>query len=308
MVSNSETCKKGNHRESDCVLQRLREYSNINEPITTNSSFQHNILQSESDVLWHSVPYNRRAAVLIVLYCDDRNEIAHNDDIWVVLTIRSSRLRTFPNQSAFPGGRCDGPNEGPWETALREAKEEIGFDPDNFEFEKLCKLPCFLSRNLLVVRPCVCFVQRRETNENRKMSLAEISPEINQEEVTATLSTKLKNFINPSTNDFCIMCAEETLWMDYRYIYYEFGLSRQDHWLFADGESPDDSEDMMVSGLTGQIALDCARVSFGYYHRSTLDTPVLDSLGFEPLIRQLLIDRVFHTKSKDNREHLTKNK
>ena len=29
---------------------------------------------------------------------------------------------------AFPGGRCD-PGETPWETALREAQEEIGLDP-----------------------------------------------------------------------------------------------------------------------------------------------------------------------------------
>jgi 8-oxo-dGTP pyrophosphatase MutT (NUDIX family) len=46
----------------------------------------------------------------------------------VLLTRRADTLRRHTGQVAFPGGRCD-PGETPWETALREAQEEIGLDP-----------------------------------------------------------------------------------------------------------------------------------------------------------------------------------
>ena len=44
-----------------------------------------------------------------------------------LLTERSSRLRKHSGQVAFPGGRMDH-GEGPLETALREAEEEIALD------------------------------------------------------------------------------------------------------------------------------------------------------------------------------------
>jgi 8-oxo-dGTP pyrophosphatase MutT (NUDIX family) len=46
----------------------------------------------------------------------------------VLLTRRSDTLRRHTGQVAFPGGRRD-PGETPWQTALREAEEEIGLDP-----------------------------------------------------------------------------------------------------------------------------------------------------------------------------------
>ena len=46
----------------------------------------------------------------------------------VLLTRRADTLRRHTGQVAFPGGRCD-PGETPAQTALREANEEIGLDP-----------------------------------------------------------------------------------------------------------------------------------------------------------------------------------
>ncbi len=46
----------------------------------------------------------------------------------VVLTRRSTRLRTHRGQVSFPGGRLD-PGEDALTAAVREAREEIGLDP-----------------------------------------------------------------------------------------------------------------------------------------------------------------------------------
>jgi len=45
----------------------------------------------------------------------------------VLLTRRADTLRRHTGQVALPGGRRD-PGETPWETALREAEEEIGLE------------------------------------------------------------------------------------------------------------------------------------------------------------------------------------
>lgn len=63
----------------------------------------------------------RPAAVLVGL-------IEHADGMTVLLTRRSDTLRSHTGQIAFPGGRCD-PGETPWQTALREAQEEVNLDP-----------------------------------------------------------------------------------------------------------------------------------------------------------------------------------
>ncbi|ENZ80329.1 hypothetical protein OR37_03744 [Caulobacter vibrioides OR37] len=63
----------------------------------------------------------RPAAVLVGL-------VEHDDGMTVLLTRRADTLRSHTGQIAFPGGRCD-PGELPWQTALREAQEEVGLDP-----------------------------------------------------------------------------------------------------------------------------------------------------------------------------------
>ena len=63
----------------------------------------------------------RPAAVLCALFEEDGQAN-------VVLTRRSSRLRSHTHQVSFPGGRLD-TGEGPLEAALREAREEVGLDP-----------------------------------------------------------------------------------------------------------------------------------------------------------------------------------
>ena len=61
------------------------------------------------------------AAVLVPL-------VEHEAGLTVLLTRRADTLRAHTGQVAFPGGRCE-PGETPWETALREAHEEVGMEP-----------------------------------------------------------------------------------------------------------------------------------------------------------------------------------
>jgi 8-oxo-dGTP pyrophosphatase MutT (NUDIX family) len=51
----------------------------------------------------------------------------------VLLTVRSSTLRSHAGQVAFPGGAIDVTDAGPAGAALREAYEETGLDPDGVE-------------------------------------------------------------------------------------------------------------------------------------------------------------------------------
>lgn len=50
----------------------------------------------------------------------------------MVLTRRSSGLRSHTGEVSFPGGRLD-PGEEPLAAALREAHEEVGIDPGSVE-------------------------------------------------------------------------------------------------------------------------------------------------------------------------------
>ena len=63
----------------------------------------------------------RPAAVLIGL-------VERPEGLSVLLTRRADSLSRHAGQIAFPGGRSE-PGEAAWETALREAEEEIGLDP-----------------------------------------------------------------------------------------------------------------------------------------------------------------------------------
>lgn len=64
------------------------------------------------------------AAVLVPLVWQD-------DEWHLLFTRRTDRVESHKGQVSFPGGACDEGETIPEATALREAEEEIGLDPEN---------------------------------------------------------------------------------------------------------------------------------------------------------------------------------
>jgi len=86
----------------------------------------------------------RPSAVLAALY-------DHDGEAWVVLTRRSSRLRSHSGEVSFPGGGFDPADGTLWATALREAHEETGLDPATVErIGELDHLSTITSRSFIV--------------------------------------------------------------------------------------------------------------------------------------------------------------
>ncbi len=93
-------------------------------------------------------PDHAPAAVLVPL-------IERPEGLSLLLTLRTPHLRRHPGQIALPGGRAD-PGELPWQTALREAQEEVGLDPSLVEVAGLSEP--FWTRTGYVITPVVGFV------------------------------------------------------------------------------------------------------------------------------------------------------
>jgi len=91
----------------------------------------------------------RPAAVLLPL-------VLRTDQPSVLLTKRTEHLHHHPGQISFPGGRVEGIDSSPIETALRETEEEIGLDRSHVEL--LGTLPDYLTGTGFRVTPVVGLV------------------------------------------------------------------------------------------------------------------------------------------------------
>ncbi|GKZ34679.1 hypothetical protein AbraIFM66950_004993 [Aspergillus brasiliensis] len=111
-------------------------------------------------------------------------------------------------QAALPGGRADTLSETPFQTARREAKEEIGLPeldehlPRPFTVEHLCEFPANLARTELVVRPCVAllhsFDERTGENADPEVSLI---PRLDAREVAAVFTAPFRNFLRSTDEE-----------------------------------------------------------------------------------------------------------
>lgn len=109
----------------------------------------------------------------------------------LVLTKRSSKLRTHPGQWALPGGRIDD-GESPEAAALREMHEEVGLDLDTTAV--LGRLDDFITRSGFIMTPIVVWIgphrdftpNQDEVDSIHRIPVAEFlredAPMLNEEE------------------------------------------------------------------------------------------------------------------------------
>ncbi|KAI9701659.1 MAG: hypothetical protein M1820_006430 [Bogoriella megaspora] len=138
---------------------------------------------------WSSLPLSRKAAVLVLLFADRRG------DLRVVLTIRASTMKNYAGQAALPGGKSDLETENPFQTARREAHEEIGLPlydsklPHPFRVEHLTEQPCQLAYTNLGVRPCIAFLSANRSTATSSQSPTPTSSDSNPNVATLDNTT-----------------------------------------------------------------------------------------------------------------------
>lgn len=95
---------------------------------------------------WHGS--GRQAGVLVAL--TDEAEPR------VLLGRRALHLTLHPGEVAFPGGKREPADRGPWDTALREAEEEVCCLPDRVR--PLGELAPLSTRSGFTIHPCVAVI------------------------------------------------------------------------------------------------------------------------------------------------------
>lgn len=119
--------------------------------------------------------------------------------------MRSASLRNYAGQAALPGGKADSLSETPFETARREAYEEVGLPLDDeklkgFKVEHLCELPANLAKTELGVRPCVAYLSPTSTSSSSTPTTSSdvedrLIPRLDPKEVAAVFTAPFHSFL-----------------------------------------------------------------------------------------------------------------
>ena len=106
------------------------------------------------------------AAVLLAL-------VNRDDQLDLLLTVRSLTLNNHRGQIAFPGGRVDPGDGGAIGTALREAREEIGLEAPDVDI--LGQLPRYVTGTGYAVTPVVGLVEQPQALDRLRLEPAEVA-------------------------------------------------------------------------------------------------------------------------------------
>lgn len=119
----------------------------------------------------------------------------------ILYTVRNQKLLHHGGQISFPGGRQDG-NETPRETACREAAEEVGIHPHQYEIAG-CLSPIFVPPSQFLVHPWIAFCDGRpdlsiQTSEVSEAFWVTMDDLLNQDKIkTGELSYRQKTLTYP---------------------------------------------------------------------------------------------------------------
>ncbi|MED6183651.1 Nudix hydrolase 15, mitochondrial [Stylosanthes scabra] len=154
----------------------------------------------------------KRAAVLICLFEGDAG------DLRVILTKRSSKLSTHSGEVALPGGKAEEGDKDDGDTAKREAKEEIGLDPELVNVVTV--LEPFLSKHLLRVVPVIGILHDKKA----------FKPVLNPAEVEAVFDAPLEMFLKDENRN-----QEEREWMGEKYLihYYDYETEHKNYLIWG---------------------------------------------------------------------------
>lgn len=120
----------------------------------------------------------RKAAVLIGL-------VERRSGLHVIFTRRPMHLKHHPGQICFPGGKYESQDHSLYQTAIREAREEIGIQQQHIEL--IGHLPELRTVSCFAVTPVIAFISPRYT------------PVPQQEEVEEIFEIPASYVLNPAT-------------------------------------------------------------------------------------------------------------
>lgn len=181
-------------------------------------------------------PHTRRCAILVPLFVSPRDGQLH-----VLLTQRASTLRSHASNVAFPGGAQDATDTDDTHTALREAHEEIGLDPDDVTI--VAHLPPFFVRTCNSVYPIVGFIP------------SDFRPKPNPGEVALVFSVPFRRFVESDVSFGT---------------YTMFGKTFRTSFLM---HVVDDSPPLLIWGATCSVCVLAARAIWGPKKRVRLLLP-----------------------------------
>ncbi|XP_038004004.1 peroxisomal coenzyme A diphosphatase NUDT7-like [Motacilla alba alba] len=144
------------------------------------------------------------------------------------------QLRRSPGEVCFPGGKREATDKDDVDTALREAKEEVGLQPE--QVEVICKLMPGLDNMNNLVTPVVGFIE----------DTFQVTP--NPDEVSEVFVVPLEYFVKP---------------LKYKTFSYKTssGYSTRIHCFIYDDQ--EQRKSFKIWGLTAHFALFLALVIFG---------------------------------------------
>lgn len=146
----------------------------------------------------------RNAAVLIAA-------INHRDGASLLLTQRTTKLRSHSGQVAFPGGKIDASDASAEDAALRETEEEIGLARERIEL--LGRLPDYATGSGYRITPILAQVEPGFTLD------------LNPDEVDCSFEVPLSFLMDPSNH-----AKESLIYENKRRYFYEMPYGKHRIW------------------------------------------------------------------------------
>lgn len=120
----------------------------------------------EIKTIHYNIPFLKHSAILIPI-------LKQNNEIYVIMTKRSTKLTKHNGEMSFPGGKFDeGVDKSLKDTMLRETREEIGLFPHQIQIlGELDDLPTFTGYN---IHPFIGFIDGDTNQINFVKNIGEV--------------------------------------------------------------------------------------------------------------------------------------